>query len=83
MVEMDYQNYCGTMLMDAHELLAFRFNALDFLGKMRGKRVMLVGDSIMRNQWESLVCLVEAVIPVERKLLSSDGQTTAFQALVR
>jgi len=44
---------------------------------------MLVGDSIMRNQWESLVCLVEAVIPVERKLVSSDGLSVAFNALVR
>lgn len=49
---------------------------------MRKKRVMLVGDSIMRNQWESLVCLVEAVIPIERKLVSSDGPSMAFHALV-
>ncbi|KAJ6801531.1 protein trichome birefringence-like 36 [Iris pallida] len=58
-----------------------RFNALDFLGRMRRKRVMLVGDSIMRSQWESLVCLVQAVIPDERKLVSSDGPSVAFHAL--
>ncbi|OAY63999.1 Protein trichome birefringence-like 36 [Ananas comosus] len=58
-----------------------RFNALDFLNRIRGKRVMLVGDSIMRNQWESLVCLVEAVIPNERKMVYSNGPSTiAFQA---
>ncbi|KZV51012.1 protein trichome birefringence-like 36 [Dorcoceras hygrometricum] len=44
-----------------------RFDSLDFLGKMRRKRIMLVGDSIMRNQWESLVCLVQSVIPNARK----------------
>ena len=60
-----------------------RFNALAFLGRIRKKRVMLVGDSMMRNQWESLVCLVEAVIPNERKLVSSNGQTIAFHAMVR
>ncbi|XP_020691862.1 protein trichome birefringence-like 36 [Dendrobium catenatum] len=58
-----------------------RFNALDFLERIRMKRVMLVGDSIMRSQWESLVCLVEAVIPVDRKLVSSNGPCVAFHAL--
>lgn len=43
---------------------------------------MLVGDSIMRNQWESLLCLVEAVIPSDRKLISSNGPVTAFHAIV-
>lgn len=45
--------------------------------------MMLVGDSIMRNQWESLVCLVEAVIPPERKTVIYNGPTMAFQALVK
>ncbi|KAM0939705.1 putative PMR5 domain, PC-Esterase [Dioscorea sansibarensis] len=58
-----------------------RFNALDFLEKIRKKRVMLVGDSIMRNQWESLVCLVESVIPAESKMVSSHGPTMAFHAM--
>ncbi|KAG1331020.1 putative protein trichome birefringence-like 36 [Cocos nucifera] len=58
-----------------------RFDALDFLGRIRKKRVMLVGDSIMRSQWESLVCMVEAVIPDERKLVSSYGPTIAFHAM--
>ncbi|ERM98895.1 hypothetical protein AMTRI_Chr11g96090 [Amborella trichopoda] len=58
-----------------------RFNALAFLGKMRRKRIMLVGDSIMRNQWESLVCLVDAVIPKERKTVSYHGISMAFHAL--
>ncbi|CAI0420470.1 unnamed protein product [Linum tenue] len=58
-----------------------RFDALKFLGKMRRKRVMLVGDSIMRNQWESLVCLVQGVIPTGRKLVSYDGPSMAFHAM--
>lgn len=44
---------------------------------------MLVGDSIMRNQWESLVCLAESVIPAESKMLSSHGPTMAFHAMVK
>ncbi|XP_042474895.1 protein trichome birefringence-like 36 [Macadamia integrifolia] len=58
-----------------------RFNALNFLGKMRRKRIMLVGDSITRNQWESLVCLVESVIPTEQKIVTYTGPTMAFHAL--
>ena len=50
---------------------------------MRGKRIMLVGDSIMRNQWESLVCLVQGVIPTGRKRVTYDGPAMAFHAMVR
>ncbi|KAK1323822.1 hypothetical protein QJS10_CPA02g00967 [Acorus calamus] len=58
-----------------------RFNALDFLEKLRRKRLMMVGDSIARNQWESLVCLVEGVIPSDRKVMSYNGTSMAFHAL--
>lgn len=50
---------------------------------MRRKRIMLVGDSIIRNQWESLVCLVQSVIPAARKTVTYHGPVMAFQALVR
>ncbi|GLT54473.1 hypothetical protein SLA2020_276680 [Shorea laevis] len=58
-----------------------RFDALDFLGRMRRKRIMLVGDSIMRNQWESLVCLVQGVIPTARKTVTYNGVSMAFHAM--
>lgn len=35
-----------------------RFNATDFLVRLRGKRLMLVGDSMNRNQFESILCLL-------------------------
>uniref|UniRef100_A0A7N0T5Z2 Trichome birefringence-like N-terminal domain-containing protein n=1 Tax=Kalanchoe fedtschenkoi TaxID=63787 RepID=A0A7N0T5Z2_KALFE len=58
-----------------------RFDALKFLARMRTKRIMLVGDSIMRNQWESLVCLVQGVLPTGRKAVSYNGPTISFHAL--
>ncbi|XP_073223758.1 protein trichome birefringence-like 36 isoform X2 [Cicer arietinum] len=48
---------------------------------MRRKRIMLVGDSIMRNQWESLVCLVQGVIPTGRKRVTYNGPAMAFHAM--
>lgn len=73
------------MLLNSFHFLAFmsnRFNALKFLAKMRNKRIMLVGDSIMRNQWESLVCLVQGVVPTGRKRVTYNGPTMAFHAMV-
>ncbi|KAK4492055.1 hypothetical protein RD792_002847 [Penstemon davidsonii] len=40
-----------------------RFNGIQFLMKMRGKSVMFVGDSLGRNQWESLICMIAGGLP--------------------
>ncbi|KAL8479060.1 hypothetical protein ACS0TY_030818 [Phlomoides rotata] len=40
-----------------------RFNGGEFVMRMRGKSVMFVGDSLGRNQWESLICMISAGLP--------------------
>ncbi|XP_072998485.1 protein trichome berefringence-like 7 [Typha latifolia] len=35
-----------------------KFNARDVLERLRGKRVVLVGDSMSRTQWESFICML-------------------------
>ncbi|KAG6417992.1 hypothetical protein SASPL_120190 [Salvia splendens] len=40
-----------------------RFNAVEFLTRLRGKSVMFVGDSLGRNQWQSLVCMISSGLP--------------------
>lgn len=43
-----------------------RFNGTDMLERLRGKRVIVVGDSLNRNQWESLACLLYSAVPSSR-----------------
>ncbi|XP_072961476.1 protein PMR5-like [Typha angustifolia] len=40
-----------------------RFDGLNFLTRMRGKTIMFVGDSLGRNQWESLICMLHSAVP--------------------
>ncbi|XP_058219611.1 protein trichome birefringence-like 42 isoform X2 [Rhododendron vialii] len=43
-----------------------RFDGKDLLERLRGKRMVIVGDSLNRNQWESLACLLYSVISPSR-----------------
>ncbi|KAL3717002.1 hypothetical protein ACJRO7_008562 [Eucalyptus globulus] len=47
-----------------------RFNATALLERLRNKRFMYVGDSLNRNQWDSMVCMVQSAIPPDLKSLS-------------
>ncbi|KAK2430337.1 protein PMR5 [Trifolium repens] len=50
-----------------------RFNGVEFLLKMKGKTVMFVGDSLGRNQWQSLICMLSAAVPhTQTQLVSGD-----------
>uniref|UniRef100_A0A1D1YHD8 Tyrosine--tRNA ligase n=2 Tax=Anthurium amnicola TaxID=1678845 RepID=A0A1D1YHD8_9ARAE len=40
-----------------------RFDGEGFLQRMKGKKMMFVGDSISQNQWESLNCMLHAAVP--------------------
>lgn len=59
-----------------------RFNGKEFLMQMRGKTVMFVGDSLGRNQWESLICMTwSAVQRTPTKMIRGDPLST-FKFLV-
>ncbi|URE00320.1 hypothetical protein MUK42_19591 [Musa troglodytarum] len=57
-----------------------RFDARVLLERLRGKRLMFVGDSLNRNQWESMVCLVQSAIPWGKKTLTKNGSLNVFRA---
>ncbi|KAK1551320.1 hypothetical protein Q3G72_033849 [Acer saccharum] len=51
-----------------------RFNASDFLERLRGKRLMLVGDSMNRNQFESLLCLLREGLANKSRMYETHGR---------
>ncbi|CAI0560280.1 unnamed protein product [Linum tenue] len=57
-----------------------RFNGLEFLMKMKGKKIMFVGDSLSMNQYDSLLCMLHAAAPNSN--ITRDSQplpTVTFQ----
>ncbi|KAK4387152.1 protein trichome birefringence-like 42 [Sesamum angolense] len=55
-----------------------RFDGVAFLERMRGKKVMFVGDSLSANQWQSLACMLHAAVPNAIYVLGSRGPLTTL-----
>lgn len=51
--------------------------------KLRGKRLVFVGDSLNRGQWISMVCLLQSVVPADKKSMSPNAPLTIFRAKVQ
>ncbi|KAL9242961.1 hypothetical protein vseg_016912 [Gypsophila vaccaria] len=51
-----------------------RFNATNMLELIRGKRLVFAGDSINRNQWESLLCLLMGAVKDPNKVYETRGR---------
>lgn len=52
------------------------------LDRLRGKRLVFVGDGATRNQWASMVCLLDSSIPPALKSVIANGSTTTLKISV-
>ncbi|CAI9301582.1 unnamed protein product [Lactuca saligna] len=58
-----------------------RFNGTALLEKLRDKRVVFVGDSVGKNHWVSLLCLIDSWIPdPSHKVAEWHGSLITFRA---
>ena len=44
------------------------------LEMLRGRRLVFVGDSLNRNMWESLVCMLKGSVKDESKVYEASGR---------
>ncbi|CAH1445386.1 unnamed protein product [Lactuca virosa] len=56
-----------------------KFRGKLLVEKLKNKRLMFVGDSLNRNQWESMVCMVQSVVSSGRKSLIRTGSFSIFR----
>ncbi|CAL5384551.1 unnamed protein product [Camellia sinensis] len=56
-----------------------RFNVHDVLEKLRGKRVVFVGDSLSRTQWESMICLLMTGVEDKKSVYEVNGNKISKQ----
>ncbi|KAL5759859.1 hypothetical protein ACOSQ2_018697 [Xanthoceras sorbifolium] len=50
-------------------------NATDFLERLRGQKLVFVGDSLNRNMWESLVCILRQSVRNKKRVYEISGRT--------
>lgn len=50
-------------------------NATDFLEKLRGQKLVFVGDSLNRNMWESMVCILLQSVKDKKRVYEISGKT--------
>ncbi|CAN6286388.1 unnamed protein product [Urochloa humidicola] len=56
-----------------------RFDAVKLLRRLRDKRLAFVGDSLNRNQWVSMVCLIDTATPTLHKSMTNNGSLISFK----
>lgn len=62
---------------------ACRLNGMELLGRIKGKRIMFVGDSLSLNQWQSLICMLHAALPTAKYYIQRNQDLSTFRLPVR
>lgn len=58
-----------------------RFNGTDMLERLRGKRLVFVGDSLSRNQWESMLCMLRESLADKSRVVRARGNDQIWRFL--
>lgn len=56
-----------------YSIYSRRFDAKDFLERSRDGRIVFAGDSIGRNQWESLICMLTQGVSNQSTIYEENG----------
>lgn len=72
-------NFCSCIWSIIDVTSPLRLNATDFLERLRGQRLVFVGDSLNRNMWESLVCTLRHSIRKKKKHVYEISGRTEFK----
>ncbi|XP_020396788.1 protein trichome birefringence-like 11 isoform X4 [Zea mays] len=56
-----------------------RFDARRLLEMLRNRRLVFVGDSIGRNQWESMLCMLASAVADDRDKQASPGGASIYE----
>ena len=61
-----------------------RFDGKAIVERLRGKRLLFVGDSVNRNQWDSMMCMLHSSIPGKKRVSMGalNGTLYTFRASV-
>lgn len=54
--------------------VANRLDGHRMLDLLRGKRLVFVGDSLNRNMWESLICILKNSVKDKKKVYEANGR---------
>jgi hypothetical protein len=60
--------------------LRCRFDPVRVLEKLRRKRLLFVGDSLLLGQWLSFVCLVNSVVPYTARSMERSSTLNVYKA---
>nr|GMC72626.1 protein trichome birefringence-like 41 [Ipomoea batatas] len=55
-----------------------KFDGRDLLRRLKGKKLMFVGDSLSLNQWQSLTCMLHAALPQSNMAIQRKGDFPTF-----
>ncbi|KAF3442362.1 hypothetical protein FNV43_RR16278 [Rhamnella rubrinervis] len=55
-----------------------RFDGVELLKKLKGKKILFVGDSLSLNQWQSLTCLLHASVSQSNYQITRKGDLSTF-----